>query len=179
MESSKVLIKTLLNKIHKLKGFNYSNVNFNEEKSQTTIEIDIKPRKGSRPICSGCGKPNSGYDTLQPRRFEFIPIWGIAVYLVYSMRRVNCPTCGVKVEQVPWATGKHRLTTVYSSFLAHWAQKMSWAEVARSFNTTWDHVFSAVEEAVEWGRNQMDLSGITAIGVDEIYTFNHSFVTLV
>jgi hypothetical protein len=47
------------------------------------------------------------------RRFEFIPIWGFAVMLLYAMRRVQCRLCGVKVEQVPWAVGKHSLTKAY------------------------------------------------------------------
>ena len=29
---------------------------------------------------------------------------------VYAMRRVSCPSCGVKVETVPWASDKHQLT---------------------------------------------------------------------
>ena len=44
------------------------------------------------------------YDSLSrapPRSFEFVPRWGITVLLIYSMRRVNCPECGVTVEQVP------------------------------------------------------------------------------
>ena len=38
---------------------------------------------------------------LTARRFEFIPIWGYAVMMIYAMRRVQCPRCGVKVESVP------------------------------------------------------------------------------
>jgi len=40
---------------------------------------------------------------LPTRRFEFIPIWGYAVLLLYAMRRVQCRDCGVKVESVPCA----------------------------------------------------------------------------
>jgi transposase len=50
------------------------------------------------------------------------------------MRRVDCTACGgVKVEQVPWARGKQELTSTYQQFLAHWAKKLSWKEVAVSF----------------------------------------------
>jgi len=38
------------------------------------------------------------YDTLKPRRFEFVPLWGIPVFFEYAMRRVDCPRCGVSVE---------------------------------------------------------------------------------
>ena len=48
-----------------------------------------------------CEQPGSCYDHLQERRFEFVPLWGLAVYFVYTMRRVDCETCGVKVERIP------------------------------------------------------------------------------
>ena len=85
------------------------------------------------------------------RHFEFVPLWGILVFFVYAMRRVDCDRCGVKVEVVPWATGKQQITTTYAWFLARWAKRLSWTEVARTFHTSWDTVFRAVEMAVEWG----------------------------
>lgn len=75
--------------------------------SETEIEIQIEPQANGRAICSGCGKRASGYDQLAKRRFEFMPLWQISVYFVYAMRRVDCPTCGVKVEKVPWCDGKN------------------------------------------------------------------------
>ncbi len=54
---------------------------------------------------------------------------------------VACPRCGVKVESVPWATGKHRLTRSYAWFLARWAKRLSCKEVAEVFHTSWDTVF--------------------------------------
>ena len=85
----------------------------------------------SRPICSGCGRKGPGYDRLPPRRFEFVPLWQIAVFFVYAMRRVDCPRCGVTVEQVPWAEGKCTLTTTFRWFLARWAKRLSLAGSGR------------------------------------------------
>ena len=64
-------------------------------------------------LTSGCGKKRPGYDRLATRRFEFVPLWNMAVFFVYAMRRVDCPTCGVTVERVPWGDGKGHLTTSY------------------------------------------------------------------
>jgi transposase len=55
---------------------------------------------------------------LAERSFELIPVWGFLVFLLYRMRRVHCTTCGVVVEEVPWADGKHSLTKAYMIFLA-------------------------------------------------------------
>ena len=142
--------------------------------------MPIRPRANGRPVCSGCGKRRPGYDRLQPRRFEFVPLWQIAVVFVYALRRVDCPRCGVVVEQVPWASGKSRLTTSYQWFLAGWARRLSWKEVATVFHTTWEHVRDSVRHAVRWGLVHRDLTGAQAIGVDEIqWQRGHHYLTLV
>ncbi len=157
-------VKTVLNRVHKTKGFVYGNVRFAGDQ----IEVDVRPRKGSRPICSGCGEPRQGYDTLWGRHFRFVPLWAIGVVLVYVMRRVDCPRCGVTVEQVPWGNGKRYLTQAYAVFLARWARRLSWKEVASIFNTSWEHVYRSVAWMVVYGLQHRRLDGVTAIGVDEI-----------
>ena len=122
-------VKAILNRVEKQRSFVYGKTRF-IERPDLAIEVDVRPRANSRPRCSGCGEVGPGYDTLGLRRFEFVPLWGIAVFLVYTMRRVQCRQCGVRVEAVPWASGKHHLTETYAWFLARWARRLSWKEVA-------------------------------------------------
>ena len=145
------------------------------------LEVEIKPRKNSKPKCSRCSEKGPIYDHQQgPRRFDFIPFWGIAVVFVYTMRRVDCPRCGVKIERVPWADGKSPVTTTYAWFLSQWAKLLSWSDTARMFRTSWSTVFNAVEMAVEWGRQHLELGDVTAIGVDEIaWQKRHKYLTVV
>ena len=171
-----MLVKTLLNRVHKVKGFVYEKDRFNGDR----IEVEIRPRQGSRPICSGCGRRGPGYDTLEPRRFTFVPLWGIAVYLIYAKRRVDCFRCGVTVEQVPWAGGKHHLTQAYAVFLARWARRLSWREVSLIFKTSWENVYRSAAWVVEYGLKHRSLEGITAIGVDEVqFQKGHRYLTVV
>jgi transposase len=173
-----MLLARLLNACHHFPGFVYAAVRLIE--ATATIEVDVRPRRGSKAHCSCCGRAAPGYDLLPVRRFAFIPIWGYAVMLLYAMRRVQCPRCGVKVESVPWAVGKHSLTKAYMLYLAHWARKLSWKETASSFGTTWDQVCHAVEYVVQWGLAQRELGTLHAIGVDEIHIGKrHKFLTLV
>ena len=170
---------TILNHCHHFPGFVYAHARFHRQ-DRTIIEVAVRPRQGSRAICSGCHQPAPGYDHLTERRFEFIPFWGFLVFLLYRMRRVNCRACGVTVEEVPWASGKHQLTNAYLLFLAHWARKLSWKETAVSFRTSWEKVCHAVEYVVAWGLDHRSLEGIKAIGVDEIqYAKGHKYLTLV
>jgi transposase len=162
-----VLIKTLLNRCHHFSGFVYGDAQLTED----TLFVELRPRKGGRPECSGCKSKGSIYDTARnAREFEFIPIWGFTVVLLYLMRRVDCEKCGVKVESVPWAEGKNRTCNAYRLFLAKWAKSLSWTEVGRTFRTNWGVVHRAVEWVVAYGLSQRCLDGVTAIGVDEIFT---------
>ena len=173
-------IRTLLNKCQYLKSFVYQKEYFESKNGQEVLIIHIIPRKNSKPICSCCGKRNTIYDHQSQRDFEFVPLWGFKVFLRYKLRRVNCTTCGVKIEQIPWATSKNTLTNTYAQFLAHWAKKLSWLEVARSFKTSWYHVFQGVKQVVEYGLKYRELSGIKAIGIDEIhYGKGHQYLTMV
>ncbi len=172
-------LKTILNRVQKHSSFVYDDARFVEGAS-AVLEIDIRPRMGSRATCSGCGKRGATYDTRPPRHFQFVPLWGIIVFFVYPMRRVDCHRCGVKVEQVPWAEGKSPITTSYAWFLAGWAKRMSWKEVAEAFRTSWDSVHQAVQLAVAWGLEHRDLDGIEAIGVDEVlWHRGHKYLTVV
>jgi transposase len=99
-----------------------------------------------------CHQSSRGYDQLPERRFEFIHFSGLLVFLLYSMRRVNCRRCqAVVVEEVPWGDGKRTLTGAYLLFLARWARRLSWKETAEAFRTSWEKVFDAVEHVVTFG----------------------------
>lgn len=173
-------LKTILNRVQKFKSFVYGNVVWLDEGKNLALLVQVLARANSKPICSGCNDPGPGYDTLPPRMFEFVPLWGIAVFFAYALRRVNCPRCGVKVEKVPWADGKSTMTKTYMQFLATWAKRLSWKETAVGFRTTWEKVFRSVEWAVQWGLEHRELSNVLSIGVDEVlWQRGHKYLTVV
>ena len=172
-------LKTILNRIQKHSSFVYETVRLVEH-PRLTLEVRVRPRAGARARCGRCRRRAPGYDTQARRRFDFVPLWHIPVVFDYAMRRVSCPRCGVHVEAVPWATGKHRVTDAHAWFLAGWAKRLSWHEVAEAFPTSWDTVHRAVRMAVDWGLAHRDLSSVAAIGVDELaHRRGHRYLTLV
>lgn len=176
-------LKTILNRVHPVKGFVYENLRIVEDAGAANgvrLEVRVRPRRGSRGVCGVCGRRGPGYDTLPDRRFGFVPLWGLAVVLVYAMRRIDCRRCGVKVERVPWASGKHSATRALQLFLARWAKRLSWREVSAAFGVSWEQVFRSVRAVVRYGLEHRDLSGVEAIGVDEVaYRKGHKYLTLV
>ena len=175
-----MLLKTILNQVQKYRGFVFDEGRFLKERGRLVIEIGIKARSNSWLTCPSCAQRRPGYDTRESRRFEFVPVWGVPVFFRYAMRRVDCRDCGILVEEVPWAQGKSHLTKTYSWFLARWAKRLCWKEVAEAFETSWENVFRSVEMAVAWGRKHQNLEGIRALGVDEIaWQKGHKYLTLI
>lgn len=148
---------TILYRTLKLKSFVFKKSKFGKiRKGQPTIEIEVIPRKGSKAICSGFEKPRPGYDTLTVRHFEHIPFWGFLVFFIYGRRRVNCPKYGVVAEKIPLADGKEHMTKSYQCFLAHWAKRLRWQEVARCFKASWHHVFNVL--IMNWFKAKKNIS---------------------
>jgi len=174
-------IRTVLNRCHYLKSFVYEREQLEVVNGKEALVVDVVPRKNGKALCSGCGACAGGYDRgRQARLFSFVPLWGYPVYLRYEMRRVSCPRCGVKVEQVPWSAGKSPRTRAFEVFLARWARRLSWQEVADIFQTSWEQVYRSVGSVVTYGLAHRRLEGIQAIGVDEVqYRRGHQYLTVV
>lgn len=163
-------VKTLLRHVQDFAGFVVESVrpSLQDTEPRIDVELDMDPRMKRR--CSCCGQPGRIHDKLPSRSWHFVPLWNVPVYFHYAPRRVVCPgTSKPTVETMPWNRGKSPYAEAYMIFLARWARRLSWKETASIFQTSWDAVRRSVEYVVEWGLGKRDLSGITAVGIDELH----------
>src|SRR5919201_1301688 len=123
-----MLLKTVLNKVEHFKSFVFGKAQFSTVNGFETLVIDITPRKNGKPECSECGRRCKVHDLLPERLFEYVPFLTFKFFFRYAPRRVKCPACGIKVEAMPWAYGKERMTISYQVYLARWARRLSWQE---------------------------------------------------
>ena len=64
--------ETILNRLQKFKSFVYEKVVWRV--SGQSIDVHLRARKNSRPICASCRRPGPVYDhQREARRFEFVP----------------------------------------------------------------------------------------------------------
>jgi transposase len=162
-------IQTILNHVEKQPRFVYGATTLKRTGGLAGVHIHMRPKQGCKPICSGCGQCRPAYDRLDERHFRYLPMLAtLAVFLVYRLRRCDCPRCGVTVEMVPWASGKSPITHALGWYFSSWAKVLPWQEVARRFHVSWGVVFDAVAMAVQWGLQHRSLDNIVAIGVDEL-----------
>jgi transposase len=77
-------IRTVLNKLHPLKSFVFADIRLTPDRSAASVHIEARvvPRKNSRGLCRKCGRPGPTYDHECERRFDFVPLWALMVFLV-------------------------------------------------------------------------------------------------
>jgi transposase len=104
----------------------------------------------------------------------------MAFWLRYAPRRVDCGTCGVRVEQVPWAAQFARFTLEFEEMVAYLAQRMDRTAVRKQLGINWRTVGTIVERVVAERLDPARLDDLSIIGVDELsFRRNHQYVTVV
>jgi len=144
------------------------------------LVVCVRPR-WQKPRCGGCGKRAPGYDQGAERRWRHLGVGRTYIWLAYAPRRVNCPLCGVRTEEVPWARpGNHRFTREFEELVAYLAQVTDRTTVTRLMGISWVTVGSIVERVVRDRLDESRLDGLRRIGVDEFsYRRRHRYLTTV
>ena len=149
------------------------------EFTQEALIIDVKPT-WEVPRCCEClrtGTKEGG----RTRTWRHLDLAGIKCELRYHIRRVKCPSCGVKTEAVPWAEAGSWFTRpfeMHTTFLAKGTDKTT---VTKLMRVSWVTVGKIIQRVVSRQRGDVDrLDGLVIIGVDELsYRRHHQYVTVV
>lgn len=143
------------------------------------LVLDVSPR-WRRPRCPECGKPGTIHETREPRLWRDLAFGKTVTMVRYAPRRVDCETCGVHVEAVPWAAPKSRFTRRMEELVAYLAQQMSKTAVCKLAGIDWRTVGTIVARIIGEKLDPTRLDDLTVIGVDELsFRRNHNYVTVV
>lgn len=159
-----MLLESLIRKTLDVKDHRVKRV----EGDESRLVVHLERKLLHKLPCSCCGERRWCYDTLRQREWQHVPLWGIAVTLVYAPRRVDCPTCGVKVEHIPWGPTKSSLSLPLVILLATWSKLLALNVVAALFGVSWATVASAVKQAVEYGLKHRKTAAVEYLGIDEV-----------
>jgi transposase len=130
-----------------------------------------------KPRCGLCGKRAPGYDQpKEERRWRDVALGGVVVWLVYHLRRVECATCGIRVERVPWAAHDSRFTLALEELGAFLARITDKSTVSSVLGVSWRAVGSMVRRVVGDLLDPNRLDGLRRIGIDEFsYRKHHRY----
>ncbi len=133
-----------------------------------------------RSRCSRCCRKCPRYDQLKPRRWRSLDFGSWIVQLEARLWRVNCPRCGVVVEQVTWADPMSRFTRPFEELVGWLAQRCDKTAISAQLRIAWRTVGAIIERVVARRRQAIDWTKITAIAIDELsIRKGHHYLTLV
>lgn len=142
--------------------------------------VEVTVRLRARLLRCPCGAVcSAGYDSRR-RRWRHLDLGRHRLWLVYEIRRLNCPHCGVRTEQVPWARPGARHTRDFEDMVLWLAQRTDRTSVATLMRCGWDTVTTIINRGVAELLDARRLEVLYRIGVDEIcYRHPHKYLTVV
>jgi transposase len=114
------------------------------------------------------------------KRWRHLDLGSCRCVIECELRRLWCSDCGARFEAVPWARAGSRYTRDFENVVAWLAQQMAKKPIAGLLRIAWDTVGRIVERVLADHLDEQRLSGLVAIGVDEIaYRRHHRYLTSV
>ena len=140
-----MLIETFIRKQLALKAHRVTKVE--ETGEQMVVHID---RLGKRLLrCGVCRQRcRQVHSIRKERQWRDLSMRKTTLILCYRPRRVECPRCGVRVEDFPWAEPWARVTRALGNAVASLAREVSGQGTARHYGLNWKTVAGIVQRAV-------------------------------
>jgi len=162
---TEVLIETFIRKQLRLKAHTVTKV----EESDDCMLVYIDRLGGRLLRCGVCRhRCREVYDVCPMREWRDLAMRKLPLKLRYRPRRVECPRCGVRVEDFPWAEPWARVTAALANAVAVLARELSWQGTAREYGLNWKSVATIVKRGVRYGLEHRARPPVHVIGIDEV-----------
>jgi transposase len=159
-----------------VRGYSYQKTEYGEGKVTFTLE---QPRESYR--CPECGSDDVIGRGTSPRTFRTVPVGGKAVFLAFSVPRVECNVCGV-VRQVKlrFADPRRSYSRSFERYALELSRSMTIQDVARHLGVSWDVIKEIQKQDLKRRFAKVKLKHVRQIAIDEIAVGKgHRYVTIV
>jgi transposase len=134
------------------------------------VIVTVRLRRRRR-VCARCGQtgPQLQIHDRRVKRWRHLDLGSTKCVIECELRLLRCPDCRVvRVEPVPWARPGAHHTRDFEDVVAWLAQQMAKTPICGLLRIGWDTVGRIVARVVADRLDESRLSGLIAIGVDEI-----------
>ena len=152
-------------------------VSFDPGQKRLDLFLDFK--RGSKFPCPECGSGEGCpvHDTTE-KTWRHLDFFQHQAFLTARVPRIECPTHGVRLTNVPWARPGSGFTLLFEAMALLMCQQMPVAGVAKvmqaNANTLWRLLSHYVDKAVE----DADYSDVRDVGTDECaQRKGHNYIT--
>jgi len=143
-------------------------------------DVEVVLRSRNRLLRCPCGKQVRAVYDRRERRWRHLDLVGRRLWLIYPIRRLDCPDCGVRTEDVPWARPGARHTRDFEDTVLWLTQRTDRTTVATLMRCAWETVTAIIGRGVAELLDERRLQTLYRIGVDEIcYRHPHRYLTIV
>jgi transposase len=141
-----------------------------------TIRVDF--RRGSRFTHPDEPGEHPVHDT-QVKRYRHLNFFQHECFLEVRVPRVKLPDGAVRLVEPPWAGRLSGFTLLFEALVLSLCREMPFAAVARLVGESWYRVAAIAEHYVERALEQVDLSDVRELAIDETSRARgHDYVTL-
>ena len=150
-----------------IQGFVVKEVTLGQEGRRSCVIFDLN-RERQEFVCSGCGQMVEEAILYRPRMVQHLGLWEHLSYLRLMQYRVNCPRCGLKVEQLPFVGRYSRVTKALGCLVYELCKVMTNKAVGILQGLDEETVKNIDKTKLQEAQENRSLDGISALGVDEI-----------
>jgi transposase len=164
-------LATVFKRVLRLARERVVDVEIRGEKDAEEIVVTIARDRRAKMRCPGCGYATRATYDRGVRSWRHLDCLRTRCLIRCEVRRIQCPTCGVVTEEVPWARAGAGFTRGFEDTCAWLAKAAPKSVVATLMRIDWDTVGRMIERVVDEARGGAGadwLDGLTRIGVDEV-----------
>ena len=170
-------VAAAFNRVLALPGTTVRDVSF--EPARITVTVALRRR---RLVCADCSySSRARYD---PRTVDsswrHLDLGRLRLVIRAKLRRVDCPTHGVRTEGVPFARVESGFTRDFEDLVAWLATRMDKSAVRRLVRVAWQTVGAICARVVADELDPGRLDELFEVGIDEVsWRKQHRYLTLV
>lgn len=171
-------VTTAFKRLLRLEGVNVTGVEFGT--GAVVVTVALRRRKLRCPLCPHQTSAAYEIERKDVSRWRHLDlgIWRLEVRA--ELRRLRCPTHGVRVEAVPFARHGSGFSADFEALVAFLATKTDKTTITRLVRVDWETVGRICSRVVADQLDPSRLDGLFEIGVDEVsWRKHHNYLTLV
>jgi transposase len=163
-------VRTLFKRLLRLEGVRVVAVELEGGSGHERVLVDLERPARRRLRCPRCGfRTGASYDRSL-RTLRHLDLLRTPCFLRLEVRRLDCPSCGVVAEELPFARAGSRFTRAFEDTCVWLVRDAPKTVVSSLMRVDWATVGRMVERVVaessasgeEW------LTGLRRIGIDEV-----------
>lgn len=148
------------------------------EVSGNRLNITLKPQ--GLPHCNSCGEVCFSVHDYMTREIRDLSCFEYSTVIQLGLRRVNCSSCGIKTEKVPWLSPYARMTNRMRIYIENLCRILPISHVAKHLKLHWSTVKEIDKRRLIKDIPATDYSQIKELMMDEFALHKgHRYATVV